>query len=185
MLEMELQALDAALAKLHDAVATGRSIDTCLRLWSEFVRLRDEGRCVDCHRTRNLAAHHICRKTFLPEARFQTGNGITLCRDCHRELHQGFNGRPDLRLPMDAQNGEKIETLPRLYSILFQDACERGLTSDDYYYLSPSVLAKFKMFQGFEPSDEFAGYRIEQASHIWNACPQDTLKAVLMAALLD
>jgi hypothetical protein len=184
-MNVESQALDAALAKLHDAVATRRSDGTCLRLWSEFVRLRDGWRCVDCHGTRNLAAHHICRKTFLPEARFQTGNGITLCRDCHKELHQGFNGRPDLQLPMDAQNGEKIETLPRFYCILFQDACERGVISDDYYYLSPTVLAKFKMFQGFEPSDEFTGYRIEQAYYIWNECPQNTLKAVLRAALFD
>lgn len=45
------------------------------------------------------------------EAQFQTGNGITLCKKCHTEAHTGFNRRPDLSLPMNAQGGEKIETL--------------------------------------------------------------------------
>ena len=68
----------------------------------------------------------------LPEdlpARSRTSDGkrITLCRDCHRQIHQGFNGRPDLRDPMDAQGGEKLPHMERLYCILDQDAVERGL----------------------------------------------------------
>lgn len=57
----------------------------------------------------------------------------------------------------------------------------RYLLRDDFYFLSDSVLARFKMFQGFEPSDEFPGYRLEQACTIWSAPPQNTLRAVLAA----
>ncbi|HEX8451755.1 MAG TPA: hypothetical protein VF647_06650 [Longimicrobium sp.] len=117
----------------------------------------------------------------MPEAEFQTGNGATLCFSCHKEYHEDFNGKPDLRLLMDAQGGEKIERLAVLYSMLYDDACTRNLLRDDYYFLSDSVLSKFKMFQGFEPYLAFAGYRIEQARSIWNQSPFGTLSAVISA----
>lgn len=150
------------LRKLHAAVAAGSPRLRCLRLWSEFVRERDGHRCVDCHSSLKLAAHHICRKSFMKAAEFQTGNGITLCVECHREMHAGFNGRPDLSLPIDAQNGEKLHGMERLYSILTDDAVERGLTREEFYYLSDDVLASFKRMQGYEWAD-FPGSRIEQA----------------------
>jgi hypothetical protein len=117
----------------------------------------------------------------LPEAEFQTGNGATLCSACHREHHEQFNGRPDVRLPMDAQGGEQIERLALLYAMLYDDAVTRGMLRDDFYFLSDSVLAKFKMFQGFDPHLEFAGYRIEQARSIWNQSPFNLLASVIDA----
>jgi hypothetical protein len=121
----------------------------------------------------------------MPEAQLQTGNGITLCMQCHREVHEGFNGLPDLNEPMDAQGGEKIDTMERLYQALCEDAYNRELLSDEYYYLSDSVLAKFKMFQGFGPYAEFGGLRIQQAFWIWRACPQNLLRAHIVAFLSD
>jgi hypothetical protein len=171
--------LEAKHARLAAAVAAGKPALACLRLWSNFVRARDAHRCVDCHSPRRIAAHHICRKSFLPEAQFQTGNGITLCRECHREVHGGFNGRADLSMPMDAQGGEKIDTMERLYGALAEDARERGLLRDDFYFLSDSVLAKFKMFQGINPFEPFDGYRIEQAFLIWRELPRQMLRAIV------
>src|SRR4051812_14246654 len=98
--------ISTKLGKLQAALAGGLSREGCLRLWSKFIRERDGHRCVDCHSRCRLSAHHICRKSFLAAAEFQTGNGITLCASCHKEMHDGFNGRPDLGLPVDAQNGE-------------------------------------------------------------------------------
>ena len=92
-----------------------------------------------------------------------------------------FNGKPDLRLPMDAQGGEQIERLAVLYAMLFDDARTRGLLRDDFYFLSDSVLAKFKMFQGFDPHLEFDGYRIEQARSIWNQSPFNLLTSMIHA----
>jgi hypothetical protein len=92
-----------------------------------------------------------------------------------------FNGKPDLRLPMDAEGGEQIERLAVLYAMLYDDASTRGLLRDDFYFLSDSVLAKFKMFQGFDPYWEFNGYRIEQARSIWNQSPFNLLTSMIDA----
>ena len=101
----DLSAITAKLAKLQVALAGGLPREQCLRRWSAFIRERDGHRCVDCHSRESLSAHHLCHKSFLAEAEFRTGNGITLYSTCHREMHQGFNARPDLSVPMDAQGG--------------------------------------------------------------------------------
>lgn len=95
----DLEAITAKLANLQAALADGLSRQRCLRRWSEFIRARDGHRCVDCHSRRRLSAHHICRKSFLAEPQFETGNGITLCSACHREMHRGFNARPTFHCP--------------------------------------------------------------------------------------
>ncbi|UVK37560.1 hypothetical protein LHFGNBLO_004616 [Mesorhizobium sp. AR10] len=159
----DLEAIITKLGKLQAALAGGLSRERCLRRWSEFIRERDGHRCVDCHSRRRLSAHHICRKSFLTDAQFQTGNGITLCSACHREMHRGFNARPDLSLPVDAQGGEKLATMERLYSILTDDAVERGLMRDQFYFLSDELLATFKRMQGYNPATYFPGSCIEQA----------------------
>src|ERR1051325_6514030 len=83
-----VEELNASLARLQNAVEGDRSPAYCLRLWSRFVRLRDGGGSVVCNRAGRLAAHHIARKTLFSIARFQTGNGITLCRSCHAQPHE-------------------------------------------------------------------------------------------------
>lgn len=180
-IEPLIEKLEAALVRLSIAIAARRSQESILRLWSQFVRLRDGGRCLNCNSTRRVSAHHICRKAFMPQARFQTGNGITLCASCHREAHNGFNGRPDMSLPMDAQGGEKIEILAELYRTLFEDAIERGLLRDEFYDLDESVLERFKRFQGFEPGAPMQGGPLEQAYRIWNQSPRSMRNAILIA----
>lgn len=162
----ELETISAKLEKLKAALTNGLPRKHCLRRWGEFIRERDGHRCVDCHAREHLAAHHISRKCFLAEAQFQTGNGITLCEACHREMHRGFNARPNLSLPIDAQNGEKLELMERLYSILADDALERGLIREEFYFLSDRILALFKRMQGYDAAVSFPGSRIEQAYRI-------------------
>jgi hypothetical protein len=165
----DTEAISIKLERLRTAVAAGLSRESCLRRWSEFIRERDGHRCVDCHSRLRLSAHHICRKSFLKAADFQTGNGITLCVSCHGEMHEGFNGRPDLNLPVDAQNGEKLHRMERLYSILTDDAVERDLMREEFYFLSDEVLMCFKRMQGYEWAS-FPGARIEQAYLILAEC---------------
>ncbi|HZV06253.1 MAG TPA: hypothetical protein VE999_14335 [Gemmataceae bacterium] len=159
----DISAIEAKLVKLQAALSGDLPRERRLRRWSEFIRERDGHRCVDCHSRRRLSAHHICRKSFLAEPQFETGNGITLCSACHREVHRGFNARPDLSLPVDAQGGEKLAAMERLYSILTDDAVERGLMRDDFYFISDELLASFKRMQGYDPATYFPGSRIEQA----------------------
>lgn len=158
----DLVAITAKLAALQAALAKPLARERCLRRWSEFIRERDGHRCVDCHSRKRLSAHHICRKSFLADAQFQTGNGITLCSTCHREMHRGFNARPDLALPVDGQGGEKLALMERLYSILTDDAVERGLMREEFYFLSDEFLASLKRMQGFDPGTYFPGSRVEQ-----------------------
>jgi hypothetical protein len=176
-----LSTVEAALDRLNHSVTTGLNRTRCLRRWSEFIRERDDHRCVDCHATHHLSAHHICRKVLLPEAEFQTGNGITLCRDCHREVHRGFNGRPDLRDPMDAQGGEKLRYVERLYCILDQDAVERDMLRPGFYDLTDQTLAKFKLFQGFARDTVFPGPPVRQAYLIWAQTSLNVRKAMAAA----
>lgn len=177
----DLGAINAKLAKLQAALAGGSSREQCLRRWSAFIRERDSHRCVDCHSRERLSAHHICRKSFLAEAQFQTGNGITLCSTCHRDMHQGFNARPDLSVPVDAQGGEKLAAMERLYSILTDDAVERHLMREDFYFLSDELLASFKRMQGYDPTTFFPGSRIEQAYLILAECEQNMRRAMAEA----
>lgn len=169
------------LAKLREALSNRRSRVSCLRRWSEFIRERDGHRCVDCHSRERLSAHHICRKSFFEAAQFDTGNGITLCHACHKEVHAGFNGRPDMSLPVDAQGGEKLASMERLYSILLDDAIERGLMCDDFYFLSDEVLGSFKRMQGYDLSTYFPGSRIEQAYLILAETERQMRKAIAEA----
>jgi hypothetical protein len=178
--------IKAAWHKLQLAVSSNEANPSyCLRLWSKFIRLRDGQRCVICHSRENLSAHHIVRKSFIPNARFQTGNGITLCKTCHKEPHTGFNRRPNLDFPMDAEGGEKIDLLMDLFGALLNDATSRNLLNDDYYYLSDEVLMISKAFQSIPREEIFLGSRLEQAFRIWQQCPRRTLYAVIEAALFD
>lgn len=175
--------LNGLLKRLHNAVRRRAPDKVCLSKWSQFVRARDGGKCVVCGGITRLAAHHICRKTLLPEARFMTGNGITLCSECHGEAHEGFNGRPDLQQLMDAERGEKIELLADLYWQLSAASTRKSDSDPAYYYLSTQVLAKFKMLQGYEWDHEIRGSRIEQAAYIWRGVPVSTAYALIKANL--
>src|SRR6185437_5375830 len=59
--------------------------------------------------------------------------------------------------------GEKLALMERLYSILTDDAVERGLMREEFYFLSNEVLASFKRMQGYDPATQFPGSRVEQA----------------------
>lgn len=57
-----------------------------LSKWSRLVRNRD-GKCMYCGSVKNLHAHHIKYKTDYPKLTFDVDNGITLCSDCHYNIH--------------------------------------------------------------------------------------------------
>lgn len=118
---------DAALAALDNAIGAGSPRASCLRLWSRFVRLRDGFHCVRCGNRWRVSAHHVCRRSLMPEAAFQIGNGITLCENCHRDVHRGYSGHPGMNMPMDAEGGEKISIMEDLYGRLFVDGDNWGL----------------------------------------------------------
>lgn len=84
------------------------------------------------------------RKVLAPPAQFGLGNGITLCRDCHKIRHASFNRQLNLSLPVDAEGGEKLESMMRLYYISYQGSVERGLDCEPFYSISDIGTLTFK-----------------------------------------
>lgn len=60
------------------------------RDWRKTVYERDEYTCQNCGDSKggNLNAHHIKSWKDYPELRYESSNGVTLCKPCHRECHR-------------------------------------------------------------------------------------------------
>lgn len=57
--------------------------------WRKDVFIRDGYTCQHCGAVGGmLNAHHIKPFSVFPELRFDVSNGITLCKQCHIELHR-------------------------------------------------------------------------------------------------
>jgi len=58
------------------------------RIWRQAVFARDNYTCQNCNKRGGyLEPHHIKSKQCFPELVFEVSNGITLCGDCHNQLH--------------------------------------------------------------------------------------------------
>lgn len=161
---------------LMGAIEKGRTHKWILRLWSQFIRARDLYRCVCCDSSERIQAHHVIRKTLYPLGAFETGNGVTLCHECHCRVHAEFNGRPDLSLPLGAEQGDDQDEWAFLFGLLRDDAVRRGLDEDEFYHLGDHVLEFSMRYQGYEDLYEMAMRgemsRIRFAHEIWRPMPQ-------------
>ena len=50
-----------------------------------------------------------------------------------------------------------------------------------FFFLSESVLAKFKMFQTYNPYHPFDGPPVTQAAAIWRGAPVSMIEAIIRA----
>ncbi|WP_293194618.1 HNH endonuclease [Ottowia sp.] len=161
---------------LATAIARNRSRTWILRSWSRFIKARDLFRCVCCESPRRIQAHHIIRKTLYPWGVFEIGNGITLCHECHRRVHAEFNGRPDLTLPLGAEQGDDQDEWSFLFGLLRDDAVQRGLDEDEFYHLGDHMLRFFVRCQGYDALHEWVMHgemsRIRFAHEIWRSMPE-------------
>jgi len=82
---------------------------------------------------------------------------------------------------MDAQGGEKLRAMERLYCILDQDAVERDMLRPGFYDVTDQTLAKFKLFQGFAPDTVFPGPPVRQAYLIWAQTSLNVRRAMAAA----
>lgn len=56
--------------------------------WRKEVFERDSYSCKLCRSTDLLTAHHIIEAQDNPKIKFDTSNGICLCKKCHTEIHK-------------------------------------------------------------------------------------------------
>jgi hypothetical protein len=57
--------------------------------WRSGIFKRDRFTCQKCHQVGGkLNAHHIKSWADFPELRFDMSNGVTLCVNCHKEIHK-------------------------------------------------------------------------------------------------
>jgi 5-methylcytosine-specific restriction endonuclease McrA len=68
------------------------------RLWRESVFARDNYTCQKCsQKGGKLNPHHIFNFSTYLDLRFAIDNGITLCKECHREFHKKYGYRNNTR----------------------------------------------------------------------------------------
>jgi|GEM_PF-2189286 len=72
--------------------------------WSREVRERDGHQCRRCG-GRGTQAHHIAPKGRRPDLRLVLSNGVCLCNDCHRWVHE----HPRESTAAGLLSGEKYE----------------------------------------------------------------------------
>lgn len=59
--------------------------------WRKKVYERDSYTCRVCDKKGGkLHAHHIYKFSIYPLLRFDTDNGVTMCKQCHKNLHSGL-----------------------------------------------------------------------------------------------
>jgi hypothetical protein len=172
----DLRQLRKYRGALLSAIEHGCSDKWILRLWSRFIRFRDQGCCLNCKSQKHIQAHHVVRKVLYHWGAFETGNGISLCRDCHRTIHAQFNSRPNFRLPIGAENGDDQDEWAFLYGLLLDDAQSRGLPEDEFYFIGKHMLLFFVRCQGYEELlelvEEGTLSRIRFAHEIWRIMPE-------------
>lgn len=171
-----MDSLLIAKQKLDRAKAKKRSKRWCLYLWGRFIKLRDGNRCLVCLSNSGLQAHHIFRKSTFEIGALELGNGITLCNECHVKVHAAFNGKADLSKPLGAEGGDDQDEAAYLYGLLCDDARERGISEDEYYFISDDLLSLFVRFQGYEHFLEALqlgqASRVRIAHEIWRSMPE-------------
>ena len=85
-----------------------------LNAWAKRVKERD-GKCLACGDFTNLTAHHIYNKKVHRTLAYTDSNGVTLCSDCHRELHKKY-GQGSTKENLDVFLGYKEGEL-NLYGV--------------------------------------------------------------------
>jgi hypothetical protein len=156
------------------AIERNRSTKWILRLWSQFIKERDGYRCLCCESTEAIQAHHIIRRTLYPSAAFETGNGVTLCKACHKRVHEKSNGRAQLSQPLG--EGDDQDEWAFLFGLLLDDAKQRGVSQDEFYFLADHIVHFSVKVQGYEYLREMVTRgeitRIKFAHEIWRSMPE-------------
>ena len=56
--------------------------------WAKSIKILFEFKCFNCGKTENLESHHIIPVSMNKRLSTNLKNGICLCHDCHKKLHE-------------------------------------------------------------------------------------------------
>lgn len=133
---------------LVKAITNGCSEKWILRLWSRFIKARDQNSCLSCGSSERIQAHHIIRRTLYPWGAFETGNGITLCLECHKEIHKKSNTRVDFSQLIG--EGDDQDIWAQLFRQLWESAISQQFDGNEFYSIEDHMLKFFFRLQGYE-----------------------------------
>lgn len=57
-------------------------------LWAKAVKVKSGGRCELCFSSKATESHHVISRRH-KAVRWDVSNGVALCFECHREVHDG------------------------------------------------------------------------------------------------
>ncbi len=77
--------LNAGIYTVHKH--EGFYTESQLKIWSKEVRNKANNECEKCGSKDNLQSHHINPKSTYPEKALEPDNGVCVCLDCHKNLH--------------------------------------------------------------------------------------------------
>ena len=85
----QLEKQDAVRAGRLPWLELTREVQPQLR---KMVLERDEHKCVKCNNSNNLQCHHIYPVSTNPLESADVDNCMTLCKECHKKIHQKVDG---------------------------------------------------------------------------------------------
>lgn len=62
--------------------------NSSLNNWANKIKKRDGYVCVLCGNNDEVEAHHMYPRKDFPEYTYEYWNGITLCKNCHKMIHE-------------------------------------------------------------------------------------------------
>lgn len=100
------------LVKKHDVEKASESLQSAYYRHPHWIHMRtlriehDGGRCVNCHATENLEVHHWVYDLFAE----RLGDLMTMCRKCHRRIHDTPNVRVGFPKSITTHEADRIRT---------------------------------------------------------------------------
>lgn len=86
--------------------------------WRDSIFKRDDHVCQKCRqRGGKLQAHHIYNFADHPDVRFDVDNGVTLCKQCHLDLHKKYGWKSDLNDYLDFIEETETAFIPQTHQI--------------------------------------------------------------------
>jgi hypothetical protein len=89
--------------------------------------------------------------------------------------------------PISAEGGDDQDEIAAMYQVLLEDARERGLPQDEFYYIEDHMLRFFVSVQGYENMyrlvQEGKITRLQMAYCIWRDMPEVVYTRLVAAVL--